>query len=237
MRASLILLLMLLSFIGCSENSAVNLHTAAYEGDLATAKRLISGGADVNARDELGSTPLHYAANQYHAAMITFLLENGADVNAQQNGGGTALHHAVVANSPDIARILLEHGADPNIPSSNGLTALNSAEVMGRRATVKLLNEYNAEHGTLRIDVIEPGRQAEKPPAAKYKMVVYSPEGKEIEELTEYGTEIIQTPHGGTTLVTSPSSRFSLSMQRFPSGTRANIIELETGKVVYRHDY
>lgn len=95
---------------GCSDSTA-DLHRAAHEGDLATVKRLVASGADVNARDELESTPLHYATNQYHADVMKFLLETGADVNAQQNGDFTALHHAVVANGPEIARILLEHGA------------------------------------------------------------------------------------------------------------------------------
>jgi hypothetical protein len=236
MKHILPFLLGLLLVVGCSGSNA-GLHRAANEGDLATVKRLIASGANVNARDERGSTPLHYAANQYHAEVIEFLLENGAQVNAQQDGGTTALHHAVVAKGPEIARILLEHGADPNIRAGNGLTALDMAEMMGRTETVKLLNEYNAKRGKVEIGVIEPGNQVEKPADAKYKMVVYSPAGKEIPELTSYGTEIIQTPSGGTTLVVSPSSRLSLELQRFPSGARADIIELSTGKVVFSKEY
>jgi len=233
------LLFVLLTFLvshGCSDSTG-DIHSAANKGDLAAVKRLIAAGTNVNARDELGSTPLHYAANQYHTEVITFLLESGADVNAQQNGGTTALHHAVVANGPEIARILLVHGADPNIRGSNGLTARNIAEMMGRTATVKLLNEFGAKRGSLDIGVIEPGSQVEKPAGAKYKMVVYSPKGEEIEELAQYGTEVIRTPHGGTTLVTSPSSRVSPSLQRFPTGTRVEIVELSNGKVVFTYNY
>ena len=237
MRHTLLLVLFALLIVpGCSKSTA-DLHSAAHQGDLAVVKRLVAAGTDVNARDELGSTPLHYAANQYHAEVMKFLLESGADVNAQQNGGTTALHHAVVANGPEIARILLEHGADPSIRGSNGLTALNTAEMMNRTATVKLLKEYGAKRGSLEIGVIEPGTRAETPAGAKYKMVVYSPKGEEIEELTQYGTEVIHTPHGGTTLVTSPSSRVSPSLQRFPVGARADIVDLASGKVVFTHRY
>lgn len=216
---------------GCSKSGG-DLHNAAHKGNLELVKQLVSGGANVNARDKLGSTPLHYAANQYHLDVMKFLIDNGADVNAQQNGGTTPLGHAVFANGPEFAQLLLENGADPNIPSSNGLTPLNDAEMLGRTATADLLRKYGAERGSLKIDVIEPGSKAQHqaPPNARYKMVVLSPEGKEIPELTHYGTEIIQTPHGGTTLVTSPSSRISPSLQRFPAGAQVEISDLKTKK-------
>jgi hypothetical protein len=234
----LLLLLGCCLLAGCGKSGG-DLHKAAHDGDLSLVKKLVAKGSDVNARDDLGSTPLHYAANQYHMEVMKFLLEKGADVNAQQNGGTTPLGHAVFANGPEFAQLLLEKGADPSIQHSNGLTPLDDAEMLGRTATAELLRKHGAKRGGLKIGVIEPGTKAQAaPPAnAKYKMVVLSAKGEEISELMHYGTEIVQTPHGGTTLVTSPSSRISPSLQRFPSGARVDIIELKTKKVVFTHTY
>ena len=51
----------------------------------------ISNGADVNARNEFGSTPLIWAIkNNENPAVIEVLLNAGADVNAKDKDGSTA---------------------------------------------------------------------------------------------------------------------------------------------------
>ena len=67
------------------------LHAAAYDGQLVIVKKLISLGADVNAREISGLTPLHFAANQSCIDIIEELVANGADINAKEEKGRTVL--------------------------------------------------------------------------------------------------------------------------------------------------
>ena len=56
------------------------LHDAVLERDLNEVKKLISLGADVNAKNERwGKTPMHYAATW---SIVEVLLNEGADINS-----------------------------------------------------------------------------------------------------------------------------------------------------------
>lgn len=65
------------------------LHTAAYRGQLASVRLLLTRLGElgrteaVNARTTLGSTPLHLAAQQGHLQVALKLLQSGADPNAR----------------------------------------------------------------------------------------------------------------------------------------------------------
>lgn len=233
----LLILLLSIAVFSCSRSSRNDLHHAAAKGDLNVLKRLVANGADVNSRDERGRTPLHYATNEHRADVMKFLLDNGADANAKDLDGDTPLHDAATAADPNIAQLLLEHGADPNIRGSTGETPLDIAVMLSRRETVSLLNEHDAKRAGVSFGRIEPGTRVDQPAGARCKMIVYSPEGNEVPELTQYGTELLDTPYGGTTLVTSASSRISPKLQTFPPGARTEILELGTGKVVFSYTY
>ncbi|MEM2677506.1 MAG: ankyrin repeat domain-containing protein, partial [Thermofilaceae archaeon] len=70
------------------------LHKAAEEGDLQRVKKLVENGANVNAKDEYGSTPLYLAVLNGHLELARFLVEKGANVNAKDIVGWTPLHIA-----------------------------------------------------------------------------------------------------------------------------------------------
>ena len=111
MRYATFLFLGMLSAAACSD-SAASLHRAAYEGDLPAVTRLIESGAEVNAKDELGSTPLHYAVWGNDPEITRTLLERGADPNIRALNGQTALDVAVQANRGEIIRLLSRYDAE-----------------------------------------------------------------------------------------------------------------------------
>lgn len=93
------------------EQPVLPLHQAAAEGDIEKIKSLISGGADVNAKDDNGETPLHNAVILANKDVIELLIANGADVNAKDNQGRTPLWWAKEQNSAELIEILSKHGA------------------------------------------------------------------------------------------------------------------------------
>ena len=69
---------------------------------IAIARLLLEAGADVNLRNDHGSTPLHSVAAMPPAgnAVASALLERGADVNARNDFGHTPLHAAARLRVP-----------------------------------------------------------------------------------------------------------------------------------------
>jgi ankyrin repeat protein len=115
-------------------------YLAAFVGDAATMRLLLSLGADPAATAKGGTTPLMVAAglaHHEHRSRVTessfldavqVLVELGADVNAVEDEGWTALHAATLAGHETVARYLLDHGAKLNAKSKLGQTPLGVAE-------------------------------------------------------------------------------------------------------------
>ena len=74
---------------------AEGLITASEYGHINTVRRLLEEGADVNVKDDRGSTALMYASEEGHVETVKLLLEKGADVNAKDNDGGTAHNYSI----------------------------------------------------------------------------------------------------------------------------------------------
>jgi len=105
----------------------------ARNGDVATARALVEGGADVNDTAASGASALVIAAHSGQTALATFLLEQHADPNAA-GAGYTALHAAVLRGQVELVDALLEHGAD--------LDALIEHGTPGRRFSA----DYSLRH-------------------------------------------------------------------------------------------
>jgi hypothetical protein len=113
------------------------LHMAAAAHQVGIAKRLVSQGALVGARNRRGAEPLHYAADgmpgspawdpEGQAEVVAFLIASGADPNALDKSGVAPLHRAVRTRCSPAVRALLANGADPNLRNKSGSTPLQLA--------------------------------------------------------------------------------------------------------------
>jgi hypothetical protein len=87
------------------------LHQAA-AGNVGAMRRLIGGGAKVDARDRAGCTPLHTAASEGRTAAAALLVQEArARLNAHDRAGCTPLHRAAAAKHAETAALLASAGA------------------------------------------------------------------------------------------------------------------------------
>lgn len=110
------------------------LHDAARSGNVEECRRLLDGGHQPSAFDELGKTPLHHAAEAQHLEVMKLLLDSGANVNAHDERviGNTPLGEVAGNCSFEVAKLLIDSGADPTIPGWMKLTALDKAQARKR---------------------------------------------------------------------------------------------------------
>ena len=105
-----------------------------------TIRRLLDGGADINAQDKNGATPLHRAVRTRCADAVRCLLEAGADPRRKNKPGSTPFHLAVQntgrggsgaevakAEQRQIVEALLASGVSPSLEDGRGKTVLECA--------------------------------------------------------------------------------------------------------------
>jgi ankyrin repeat protein len=108
-------LLVVLMFVATRQLNAQNndeLITASVKGDLATVKKNIEGGANVNYLNAQGQTPISVAF--FFPDVTEYLLSKGADANG---GDSPSLTMAPRFYSVEVMKLLLKAGADPNKPA------------------------------------------------------------------------------------------------------------------------
>lgn len=112
---------------------------AVDSGDTKKCEQLLLSGADVNQKDNFGTTALIYASYIGNESTVRLLIQHGAALNATDMYGSTALMVAAEAGHGIIVDLLLEHGADASLKDDNGETALKLAKSMDHPDIVEKL--------------------------------------------------------------------------------------------------
>ncbi len=100
---------------------------AIKNGDIERIRKLISQGADVNAKDKRGMTPLHNAAYYGQRQVAEVLIAKGANVNETDTAGQTPLHIAANFGAKFVPELLLANGASISARDIAGNTPLHAA--------------------------------------------------------------------------------------------------------------
>ncbi|HMW02452.1 MAG TPA: ankyrin repeat domain-containing protein, partial [Acidobacteriota bacterium] len=105
------------------------------------AKYLVRYGADVNARNQILTTPLMYAMLQDKLFIPKLLIAGGADVNATDQWGRTALMVAAFEGKTKFIKLLIAAGAEAEVRDQFGKKALNYAIDAEQKEAAKILRE------------------------------------------------------------------------------------------------
>ncbi len=121
------------------------LHIAAQKGDLASTKKLLEAGANVNLTNNNGATPLHLAACK-NVECVELLIHAGADIKKiDLLWGWTPLHWAVCFGKTDCLKLLITAGSNINkrAKKCNGYTPLCLAASISNWRSIE--NKHSVE--------------------------------------------------------------------------------------------
>ncbi|KAL4901090.1 ankyrin repeat-containing domain protein [Aspergillus multicolor] len=118
---------------------ATGLHLACQYGHLAVALELLSGGSDIDAKDNYEETPLIRACASGESELVEILLAQRANAKVQGRHFGTALQAAALHGNLTIAQCLIRHGVDVEAEGGQFGTALQAASVRGH---VQVVQEF-----------------------------------------------------------------------------------------------
>ncbi|XP_057321575.1 putative ankyrin repeat protein RF_0381 [Microplitis mediator] len=123
------------------------LHDAVRLGQLKVVRKLVSKGANVNARIRNGMTPLHVATKHGYLKIMDYLLRNGADVNARCTGpwyvGFTPLHFACQSENLKYVKLLLKNNASV-ISTNDDVHPIHISVICLNIKITQLLLDYGA---------------------------------------------------------------------------------------------
>lgn len=126
-----------------TKKPSMDIHAAAFMGNMKSLKENIEYGSDLNAKDAYGSTALNIACTFGKTDIAMELIKAGADINTRNADGGTALHTAAFFCRTEIVKALLEAEADKTVKNQYQSTALES--VSGPYEEVKPIYEQMAK--------------------------------------------------------------------------------------------
>ncbi|CAK9213106.1 unnamed protein product [Sphagnum jensenii] len=123
------------------EEKTRQLHEASREGNAARVAQLLSEGARITGKDDMGYTALHWASLYGHVQVVRMLLGAGAGdgkrINRVTNSGNTSLHFACTGQHAEVASLLQLYKPDVYATNSYGQTPVS----LGLRRLVAAIEE------------------------------------------------------------------------------------------------
>ena len=118
------------------------LHIVTQRRDITWLQYLVQKGADVNMRDERGTTPLQLATSLGWTDGVEFLVSRKANLDESDDAGETPLISAVHRKNARLMRVLLEGGADPDRADNSGRSARDYAKLAGNEALLTAIETH-----------------------------------------------------------------------------------------------
>jgi hypothetical protein len=143
MRSPLLLALVASLTYACATDNQI--FTAVGAHDHEWTLELVEAGQDLEARNEIGTTPLIFAVFSDNLEGARILLEHGADPNARREGPGPSGSALFSAGDRAMIDLLLSHGADLELRDNDGRTALFWNSTLGNTGVVRELIAVGAD--------------------------------------------------------------------------------------------
>ena len=118
---------------------------AADQGHSECIRLLLDRNADIESKDNSGSTALLVATEKGHLESVRLLLDRNADIESKDINGRTAFLVAAKKSRLECIRLLLDKNADVESNDDSGWTALGIAAMSGHLECVRLLLDRNAD--------------------------------------------------------------------------------------------
>ncbi|CAM4594097.1 unnamed protein product [Lepidochelys olivacea] len=117
---------------------------------------LVDRGTDINAHNEMQSTPLLMACEMGKTETAEVLIAKGASLEEKMPNSNTVLHVAVQAGAVSITNLLLRKGMDANITSQGEQTPLHVAAFHNKGSIVDILINAGAKINAVTKELVTP---------------------------------------------------------------------------------
>ncbi|MDR1962711.1 MAG: TerD family protein [Planctomycetaceae bacterium] len=121
-------------------------YATEFSSNVELLKYLVTQGANVNEKNETGSTPIHCAAAfNSNVEVLKYLISQGADVNEKNDYNTTPLHCVAFNSNIEVPQYLVSQGADVNEKDNSGWTPLHHAALSSSVVILKYLISQGAD--------------------------------------------------------------------------------------------
>lgn len=184
---AVVLLIVTISSLGCSKKPTASeiaelnrqLFQAVERHDVASTRRSLKNGANIESTTYNDMTPLGVAASDNDLPMVELLVQKGARAHTKDHSLETPLMHAAYGGHTEIVRLLLKQ--NPDLAEKNG-ALLDAAH--GEPAIVMVENPPGASSADRTVSRRQTMSGLEKPWVETVKLLLDS--GADIEVRDEY---------------------------------------------------
>merc|ERR1712032_992213 len=127
------------------DETALNLHEAAKNGDLKGVQDFLEKKQPLDAQDHKGITPLGYAIGANRIAVVKLLLDSRANPFAVDSRGNSALHYAAGYGRKELTEYLLKTGGNVAQANAQGRRPLDVASQNKHEAVIQVLRAHGAQ--------------------------------------------------------------------------------------------